>query len=167
MNSQQEYEEIKKAMSKRESDNINKFLERHPRYVLSDVYESPEIHNEFEKWRINHEKIHLSYFKEGLSNNPFIKLSVEDLMNELEDNPKLKQYVLAYAKDNLKENSLFDKAITIRVIETVNTDILYAHDTEVRENFAECFKAGIKSMYADLNEQAKQFKNKSQREDSR
>lgn len=167
MNIQQENDEIKIALTKRENDNINKFLERHPRYVVSDVYDSPEIHNEFEKWRINYEIIHLSYFKEGLSSNPFIILSAENLMNELKDNPKLKQYVLAYAKEHLKENSLSDRAITIRAIETMNPDILYNHDTEVRENFCECFKAGIKSMNADLNEQSKQLKNKDHREKSR
>lgn len=101
---------------------------------------------------------HLSYFIKGLSGDPFIRLSLEDLMQEITEHPDLKSYVLNYAKNTLKENSLSDKRLTIRAIENENIDILYNHDSEVRENFAICFLEGAKAMQKDLSEQNKHLK---------
>lgn len=163
----QEYEEIRKSMPKRQYDNIEKFLNRHPQYLLSDVYYRPEVYKEFEKWQIRYEKNHLEYLYKGLSNDPFIRLTLEDLMIELEENPKLKEHVLSYAKEHLKENTLSDKAMTLRAITSMNPDVLYNHDTEVREKFCECYKGGIKSLSAEWNAQAKQLKSRNEKEKSR
>lgn len=163
----QEYEAIKKLLSEREFNNVQKFLERNPQYQLSDVYYQQEVHQKFEKWQIRHEKNHLSYFYRGLSNDPFISLSIENLVDELHENPDLKKHILEYAKTNLKENSLHDKSKTVHAIESMNIDTFYNSDTEVRENFCICFKGGIKTMNAELNEMAKQLNNEKKREESR
>ncbi|MFQ6861957.1 MAG: hypothetical protein ACLROI_10175 [Beduini sp.] len=153
----QEYEEIRKTLTDREFKNINKFLERHPQYLLSDVYYEHKVFQEFEKWQNQYERTHLSYFIDGLSGSMFIRLSVEDLMNELIANPELKKYVLDYA-NSLEENPLSDKCKVIRAIENENVDSLYNSDTEVHESFAYCFLKGAKSMRKDLYEQSKQYK---------
>lgn len=155
----QEYEDIKETISKREFNNVNKFLEQHPKLQIADVYFSPKIHLEFEKWEIKYEKNRLNYFNKGLSNDPFIRLSLEDLMKELSENLPLSKHVLAYAKSNLSENSMFDKNATIRAIKTQNVETLYNADTEVRENFCECFKGGVKALYADWLEKARDYRN--------
>lgn len=163
----QEYEEIRKQMSKRKYDNINKFLENHPQFLLSDVYYRPEIYHEFEKWQNNYEQIHLSYFYVGLSQNPFMQLSLDELLKELEENPPLKEHVLAYAKENLEENSLSDKSNVVLALETLNVDILYNCDTEVRENFYEAFRGGLKTRLVELNSESKKFQKEKHRDESR
>lgn len=50
-----EYEEIKKAIGDEKFSNIEKFLDEHPKYYLSDVYYSKAVYNEFEKWLIEKE----------------------------------------------------------------------------------------------------------------
>lgn len=151
----------KETLAQREKDNLKRFLERNPQITLDEVINSKKLQQEFKKWQNQHERTHLSYFIEGLSGSMFIRLSVEDLMNELTANPELKKYVLDYAKTSLKENPLSDKRKVVRAIENENVDSLYNSDTEVRESFAYCFLEGAKSMRKDLYEQSKQYKDNS------
>lgn len=151
----------KETFTPRLEENLKRFLEHNPTITLDDVFQSNEIQKCFMKWVNKHERSRLSYFIDGLSGNKFIRLSVEDLMNELTANPELKKYALDYAKTSLKENPLSDKRRAMRAIENENIDILYNNDTEVRENFALCFLEGAKAMRKELYEQSKQFKENS------
>lgn len=46
----QEYAEIKKKIGTKKYQQIQKFLEYHPNYLLSDVYYKESVWNEMEKW---------------------------------------------------------------------------------------------------------------------
>ena len=46
----QEYKSIKKQIGEEKFSNIEKFLEQHPQYLLSDVYYKESVWKEFEKW---------------------------------------------------------------------------------------------------------------------
>lgn len=151
----------KETMTQREKDNLKKFLDRNSKITLDEFFKSNKLQQDFIKWQNQHERIHLSYFIEGLSGSMFIRLSVEDLMDELTANPELKKYVLDYAKSSLKENPLSDKRKVVRAIKTENVDSLYNNDTEVRENFAQCFLEGAKLLRKDIYEQLKQHKDNS------
>lgn len=47
----QEYEAIKKSFGAVKFAEIEKFLEEHTEYFLSDVYYNEKVYNEFEKWQ--------------------------------------------------------------------------------------------------------------------
>lgn len=168
VNNEQKYEEIMESLPEREAEFINKFVRFYAKYTLEDVFTKPEVRREFEVWQNLREYSQLNYYVEGMNRrNPMIRVTTDDLMEELERNPRLKDHVLAYAKNELKENALMDKHFTVRAIETGNIDILYDHDTEVRENFCESFLGGIKTRKAELREEGKQLKNKHEKERSR
>lgn len=50
----QEYETIKNKIGEEKFSHIEKFLEQHPNYFLSDVYYKESVWNEFEKWEEKH-----------------------------------------------------------------------------------------------------------------
>lgn len=45
-----EYNEIKNAIGKEKFEQIEKFLESHKNYFLSDVYYNQKVYKEFEEW---------------------------------------------------------------------------------------------------------------------
>lgn len=147
-----EYEEIRKELSPKEINDINNFLESHPKYLLSDVYYNRDVYIKFETWQAKQDLSKIKYYYKGMNRDPFIRLSFEDMMKALQDYPKLKECVLSYAQNSFRENPLFDKKHTISAIKQMNVDILYNHDTEVREGFCESFDAGLKSYMKDLLE---------------
>ena len=151
----------KETFTQREKDNLKRFLDRNPKITLDEVFKSNKLQQDFKKWQNQYERSHLSYFIEGLSGSMFIRLSVDDLMNELTANPELKKYVLDYVKNSLEENPLSDKRKVIRAIENENVDSLYNSDTEVRESFAYCFLESAKLLQKDLYEQSKQYRDNS------
>lgn len=168
MNSLQKQDEIKDLLTERESVNIKKFLDFFQKYTLEDIYFNPQVRREFKVWQYRQEYSHLTYYVEGLNrNNPFIKVTLDDMMQELESNPKLKEHVLIFAKKEFEENHMMDKHVTIHAIETGNIDILYNHDTEVRENFCKSFLGGIKTRKIELHDEIKYLKDKHEKEQSR
>lgn len=46
----QEYEQIRKQIGEEKYSHIEKFLETHPHYFLSDVYYKKSVWEEFEEW---------------------------------------------------------------------------------------------------------------------
>ena len=46
----QEYTEIRKRLGEEKFSHIEAFLEKHPHYLLSDVYYRESVWNEFEDW---------------------------------------------------------------------------------------------------------------------
>ena len=46
----QEYEEIRKRIGEEKYNKIEKFLESHPHYYLSDVYYIEDVWAEMENW---------------------------------------------------------------------------------------------------------------------
>lgn len=51
MSTLQEYEKIGKSLGKANFEQIEKFLEAHPEYFLSDVYYNERVYKEFEQWQ--------------------------------------------------------------------------------------------------------------------
>lgn len=52
----QEYQQIRRQLGERKYRNIEKFLETHPNYYLSDVYYNEDAWNHFLLWEIKNEK---------------------------------------------------------------------------------------------------------------
>ena len=46
----QEYRQIKERIGEEKFEHIEVFLNKHPQYLLSDVYYKENIWKEFEKW---------------------------------------------------------------------------------------------------------------------
>lgn len=168
MNEFREFDEIIDSLSDQEYEDVSKFINTHIKYTLEDVYNKPDVYHDFTIWQNRQEFSRLNYYEDGIiKKDPFIRITIDDMMEELENNPKLKTLVLACAKNELKENPLFDKQFTVRAIELGDVEIFYNHDTEVRENFCNCFLAGIKERKEELREEGKQLKPKKEKEYSR
>ena len=45
-----EYEQIRRQLGETTYSHIEKFLDVHPHYFLSDVYYKESVYKEFEKW---------------------------------------------------------------------------------------------------------------------
>ena len=52
----QEYERIKYSIGEEKYNQIQIFLEKHPHYLLSDVYYRKSVWDEMEKWSENHKE---------------------------------------------------------------------------------------------------------------
>ena len=52
----QEYAAIRKRIGETKYQNIERFLETHPDYLLSDVYYKEDVWNHFLLWEIKNEK---------------------------------------------------------------------------------------------------------------
>ena len=50
----QEYEQIRKQIGEEIYHDIEKLLDEHPHYLLSDVYYKKSVWDEMEEWRKNH-----------------------------------------------------------------------------------------------------------------
>ncbi|WP_416325190.1 hypothetical protein [[Eubacterium] hominis] len=160
--------EVSNLMTKKEFDSARKFINRYSQYTLEDIQQSPVVRNKFEKWQIREELSKLDYYHRGIQrSDSFIQITLVDLVNALDQNPKLKEYVFSYAQSNLVENSLDDKFNTIWAIKNSDIDFLQECDTEVRENFCKSFLGGIKSMRTELREKNKELSTPQKKDVSR
>ena len=52
----QDYQSTRRSLGERKYQNIEKFLETHPDYLLSDLYYREDVLNHFLLWEIKNEK---------------------------------------------------------------------------------------------------------------
>lgn len=166
-----EYEDIFSKLSLREVEYIKTYLNMHPQYTHHDIYYTAGINDAFGKWRDHKDIAKLSYCIKAIDNKLRDDVTLNDLVDYIEDFEELRDHVYAYAEEHLKENSLSDKRHIMNAIECPDIDYLYDYDTEVREGFVESCRGGMTTLkeeiktrlkYIQQDERAQSRKNKVQ-----